>query len=702
MSQLNLKCVPIFLLTIISFTFGSAQSPTHQCGTDFLHQKLLQESPQARQDLENAELTYREYLRNLPQNPAPRTVKRIPVVVHIIQSSNQILLSDAEVQAQIDVLNEDFRKMPNTNGDGNGVDTEFEFCLASIDPNGCPTTGINRLVNPTASHSSILSPLDLKGLIQWDPNKYLNIWVPKTIESGFPPLILAGYATFPADFPTSPNLDGIVVASPFFGPNSDSLMVGRITTHEVGHWVGLYHTFQEGCLGNTDTTCTTNGDRVCDTPQASIPNNGCPTNVNSCVDFPIDNPDLVENYMDYSNGICFNMFTQGQKDRMDIQMQTFRSNLWSASNLAATGCDGTVSPGCIPLAAFTSDFQYGCVGQPISFSDMSLYQPTSWNWTFQGGVPATSTAENPTVTYSTPGVYSVSLIATNSLGGDSITQTSYMVISAADPNGTAESFEGDTLLPLGWYSQATNQNKDWKLTTTAASEGAHSMVMDNFEYTQIGATADLNSTVYDFSNWATTELHFDYAYKRYNAFNIDTLEVRISTDCGASWQSAWLVGGIPLSTVPGNAINSGWTPTDSTHWKTIVVNLDSYVQNQSQVRIQFRSICGNGQNIYLDNIRFSSTSTAIDHPNDLLPILTVAPNPFHEKVRIAYRLEASGRVHIQLTDVNGKVLVNESKGWQDPGNYELDDVGHFSALPGGIYFLQLSTDQGKATTKLVK
>jgi len=696
------KSTLALFIPFLLFSHGFGQIQAEICGTDQLFYTMLQEHSTIQEEFENGELIYREYLRNLGTHPGLRSVKRIPVVVHIIEASSQILTTDAEVQSQINVLNEDFRKVVGSNGDGNGVDTEFEFCLATIDPNGCPTTGINRLVDPTQAFSSFLDPLALKSLIQWDPNRYLNIWVPQTIEFFNPAATIAGYATFPWALSAAPNQDGVVVASQFFGRNSDSLFQGRISTHEIGHWLGLYHTFQEGCQGNTSTSCNTNGDRVCDTPQVGASNSGCPGTVNSCIDMPVDLPDLVLNYMDYTLGVCQNMFTQGQKDRMEAQAQTFRSNLWSPANLAATGCDGTISPGCIPTASFVSSLSNACLGQTVNFTDLSSGPATSWNWTFQGGVPATSTLPNPTVTYPNPGVFDVSLTVSNSIGTDSTDETGYMVISLGDPNGTSESFEGDTLFPVGWYSQPTDASRDWELSYGAASDGSQSMVVSNFNYPQLGFTSDLISTVYDFSTWASSNLLFDYAYKRYNAFSIDTFEVRLSTNCGGTWQSIWRMGGLSLPTVGGNAIASPWTPSLATDWKTVSINLDSFVTNQQEVRFQFRSISGNGQNIHLDHVRFSSTATHFDPPIDLSPSLSICPNPFLLNPEISYFLPSSGRTNLLLTDVKGNILFHETTDFVDRGMHRLPSDPVFTNLPSGIYFLRLETEQGTTTRKLVQ
>lgn len=697
----TLRLFALALLVCLGSTL-TAQAP-HVCGTDELREQNLLQNPQLRTLEEASERSYVNFINNLPTNPTGgRAVKTIPVVVHVVQSSAVILLDDAEIQTQIDVLNEDFRKMAGTPGDGAGADTEYEFCLASIDPTGCPTSGINRLVNPAQAFHDRNDPLALKSLIQWNPNKYLNVWVPRTIEGNNGLGSVIGYATFPSGLLLQPELDGIVVHSEFFGRNSNNTYRGRTTTHEVGHWLGLFHLFQGGCSGATASSCISGGDRVCDTPQSAAANFGCPTN-NSCTDSPIDLDDQIENYMEYSDGTCQDLFSQGQKDRIDYHVQNFRPTLVSAANLTATGCDGTVSPGCAPTAAFASDVRNGCVGQPITFSDLSSGPATSWNWTFQGGIPATSTVQIPTVTYAQAGNYTVTLEVTNNLGNDTETISGYIEVTEADVNPVAESFEGILFYPQGWFTTETNGTPTWTLVSApTASDATNSMVVENYDAENPGAFANLNSRVFDMSNVITAQLSFDYAYKRYNGFQIDTFAVRISDDCGSTWKTAWSEAGVYLPSIAGNAIASGWSPTDTSQWKTITVDIDSMVMMQPDVRFQFRVISGNGQNLYLDNIRV--TTALVSSPEAASPnwSVSVSPNPFQDELSINYELVKGSKVNFVLTDVNGKVIMDRATGKQAPGVYSLTDQTQYANLPSGIYFLRVDSDFGSITKKLVK
>lgn len=256
-------------------------------------------------------------------------VKRIPVVVHIIHNGeaigNQSNISYEQVRSQIEVLNEDFRKKPATNGFNNhpdGVDCEIEFYLAATDPDGQPLSepGVHRFDGgrPSWPKGAILNPIDqiIKPITIWPPNEYFNIW---TVNfGGFAGRDLLGYAQFPSNSGL-PGLhsdegeaetDGIVIGYKYFGSsekgNFPNLIppfdLGRTTTHKVGHWLGLRHIWGDGdCL--VDDFCG-------DTPLAAAPNFSCMANI-SCAA-----TDMIENYMDYTDDGCMNIFTQEQKERM--------------------------------------------------------------------------------------------------------------------------------------------------------------------------------------------------------------------------------------------------------------------------------------------------------------------------------------------------------------------------------------------------
>lgn len=259
-----------------------------------------------------------------------QSIYRIPVVVHVVHSGESIghgaNISFEQVRSQIEVLNEDFRRKLHTNGhetDSYGVDTQIEFYLAELAPNGDTLVekGIHRvnggrrewpkgfLGNPI---ESVLKPQTI-----WDPEKYFNIW---TVNfGGFVGRNLLGYAQFPSNSGLnglntdggSAETDGVVIGYKYFGSSEkgdfSSLTapfdLGRTTTHEVGHWLGLRHIWGDGDC-SSDDYCS-------DTPSSSEPTYGCPTSKFTC-----NSPDMIENYMDYSDDICMNTFTHEQKIRM--------------------------------------------------------------------------------------------------------------------------------------------------------------------------------------------------------------------------------------------------------------------------------------------------------------------------------------------------------------------------------------------------
>ena len=245
-------------------------------------------------------------------------ITTLPVVFHILTDEvGNENLSEAVIQAQIDQLNLDFG-----NGAGSSytvaTDTEVRFCLAQ--QNETEVTmfepGINRITDYDDGPFS-MSDFEntIKPATQWDPTRYLNIWL-ANLES---PLL--GYAQFPVssglsglNFPPEPaNTDGVVILSSSVGsvaspnPLGGSYGLGRTLTHELGHWFGLRHIW--GDSGN----CS-NDDFCADTPDATTSNGGCPT-VDSC---PSDGlgADMVENYMDYTNDACMDTFTADQKTRI--------------------------------------------------------------------------------------------------------------------------------------------------------------------------------------------------------------------------------------------------------------------------------------------------------------------------------------------------------------------------------------------------
>lgn len=339
-----------FSLVILLISVQSFAQSVIPCITDELYVKAVRENPLLKIEEDRGNQIAREYASKFSL-AKKGTVIYIPVVFHIVHKNSSENITQAQINDCIRVLNEDFRKKAGTNGgtstDTKSVDAEIEFRLAQIDPNGNPTDGVNRINNATETNDGTDNT---KKLSYWDSNKYFNIWVVNVINSSSAPAgsIILGYAQFPTSRSSRPTTDGIIVRADQVGNigMGQTGQAGRTVTHEAGHWCGLYHPFQGGCVGGTSTNCSTQGDQVCDTPPVAVSTNGCPTSQNSCANDVPNLPDNIKNYMDYADGTCMDMYTAGQSVRMKSLMSTFRANIYSTANLSAAGinADGTYKP----------------------------------------------------------------------------------------------------------------------------------------------------------------------------------------------------------------------------------------------------------------------------------------------------------------------------------------------------------------------
>ncbi|MBI1265879.1 MAG: T9SS type A sorting domain-containing protein [Cryomorphaceae bacterium] len=294
----------------------------------------------------------------------------VPVVVHIIHQNGDENISDEQVEIAIEQMNYAFANegpyfLPT------GIDTHIRFCLAGTDPNGDFTTGINRVQNALTTTHVPSDDVELKDLIRWDTEKYMNIWVVKEIIRDPNQAGVIGYATFPTAHGS--NVDGIVCEAAYFGIDDTQ---SKVHTHEAGHYLGLYHTFQDGCPNND---CLLNGDRVCDTPPDNVTFSFlCYGGTNSCTtdedDLSENNPfrpvalggigdqvDKQDDFMDYTNLGCFRDFTLGQAERMTAVLELTRASLLEG--------DRCVTPCSTPFAAqvIASD-ESTIVGDPIIFT----------------------------------------------------------------------------------------------------------------------------------------------------------------------------------------------------------------------------------------------------------------------------------------------------------------------------------------------
>ncbi len=271
---------------------------------------------------------------------------RVPVVFHIIEHSNgNGQISDALVNSQVDILNEDFQAIASTPG-APGYDAGIEFVLADTDPGGSPTTGITRTENNTwfADGGNYWDTL------AWDTSRYMNVY---TNEAG-------GNLGYVPDLPqggiAGDNSDRVVILWNTIGrdaPAGPPFDQGRTLTHEVGHYLGLEHTFTGGCAAGSSPGCYTSGDLICDTNSEADSTDGCPGSQSTC-----GSADPVHNYMDYSDDTCMDNFTDEQSHRMRCSLLNYRPDLYGLAVPPVCGndsaepgedCDGTDDAACAGL-----------------------------------------------------------------------------------------------------------------------------------------------------------------------------------------------------------------------------------------------------------------------------------------------------------------------------------------------------------------
>ena len=358
--------------TLVATTNGFAQKgvqteTTRRCGTTEKVEAMMRLHPE---------------LRNLPNLRLPSTnnnyrlqsIVTIPVVIHIVLP-NPWLVTDADVQGQIDRLNLDYSGLnPDTTNAGSFVSlrghSQIQFCLAKRTPAGQLTNGIERLASSAGSNVTLATdPIKHSangGLDVWDPNSYLNIWVGTDVSGQG----ILGYAQFPGTTPV--NEDGVFLNYQSFGSSSCYTISvynkGRTGTHEVGHYFGLFHIWgdESGCTGDDFQNLSAAGSSVTlpanlangpgqgntpsdigDTPNQAAATTNCPGGVTTDACATVAPGKMFQDYMDYTEDACYSMFTKKQVERMEWVVNNARSSLKTS-----LGCQPPVSAVSLDAAPF--------------------------------------------------------------------------------------------------------------------------------------------------------------------------------------------------------------------------------------------------------------------------------------------------------------------------------------------------------------
>lgn len=667
-----------------------------QCGTDEYNRILVQDKLSEGQDYVDYLESQRDFeYASTVDTKTKKAIRTIPVVFHILHAYGDENISKAQIEDQLRVVNEDFQRK---NADASltreyfqsrAANFEIEFKLARVAPDGSYTEGITRTYDPVNMIEDYEDGTNeaKTAVPAWDRNKYLNIWVVKEIKSSGTGTIL-GYAQFPGQ---NASTDGIVMIHNRVGTIGTAVSSGkgRTLTHEIGHWLGLYHPFQGGCSNRND--------RVDDTPPVAEASYGCTAgqNPNTCSnDFP-NEIDMVENYMDYANGACMNAFTNGQLARVNgfLASNNFRGLNISAQNITATGVN--TNPVSKPIADFwydNPDKKVICAGNTMTFKDYSYNgNITNRTWKFEGGTPSTSTAVNPTIMYNTPGVYKVELSVSNSAGETTQTRALFVTVTPQIAESKApygQDFES-TNSTNGWQFEKDLLGNGWAKTNVIGYSGTNSIQAYVDENTPTSLRMSAISQSVDVSEYEVPlNLHFKYAYARRVSSASEILIILASDDCGDSWSTLKAYNSTNLVTGP---VSPDWEPQNKQDWGRASLSLSKFIDAQN-LMIRFDVISQQGNAVFIDDINVGEFALSTD---DFARIntLTIIPNPAQNsfKIKSDHSLQNG---ELSILDMTGRLVLQQKL---DPSHQVID----VENLPSGAYTVHLNSEIGVWSNKLI-
>jgi PKD repeat protein len=675
-------------LSFVALIFSgivAAQNPLH-CGADEMRIQTLKQNPEIAKAVVKRDLQLENFTQNFVQNlnktsSAPYV---IPVVFHVIHNYGIENISDAQIKDGLDIVNKTFNKThPNTATIHSAfqsihADCDIEFRLATKDPNGNCHSGINRVASTLTSSGDHR----VKSLIHWPPTQYLNVYIVANAAG------LAGHAIWPSDADTMPSWDGIVLSHNYVGTFGTSNLTQSVAfAHECGHYLNLHHIWGGNNVPNfyfypcadPNKDCNID-DLVADTPP-TIGWQSCNTNGASCGNV-VDN---VQNAMDYS--YCNIMFTQGQKARMLACLNSSvagRNNLWQSTNLMATGVY-TTAPLC--KADFTSNKTMVCPSQStVTFTNTSYSGIFNFQeWLFTGGTPSISAVPNPTVAYSTPGSYHVSLKVKN--GADSVIVTKANYIHVQSNTGPAypfsESFE--TVVSLNgneWFANNLDTANTWELTNLAASTGSTSVMMKNFN-TGINGRDELFSRPINLTGGSSLSVSFKYAFARKDTSNKDQLILYAMSACGGTALPKFNAIGSALETTSITSLP--YFPATGSEWRTINSTIIS-AQYTSGFRLKFLFNSNGGNNLFIDDININIT-TATKDITETIETMTLFPNPASDGASLKFNMNQSKSLSVFVYNMLGEKVQSVQQNVYEEGEHEIKL--NTNGLGNGIYIVQL-------------
>ncbi len=672
--SLLLKLCVFFIFISTSLTYSQISliqekkiplTVQEECMSSHLHKKMMETDPAYKAFREADEA----YLLNASKNYSTnKAVVTIPVVVHVMHTGQAVgagvNISDEQIQSAITYMTKAFRNQAPYNSIAGGKDTQIEFCLAKRDPSGNPSTGIVRsdaslipnystkgivMYDPNNPSDPNSNELAIKNTIPWDITKYYNIWIVSEIDDNGGGSGTQGYAYFAG---ASAPLDGAVMLYNAFGYDLNGALgynlkpytnLNITPTHEIGHALNLYHTFEGDGSGSTcpADVCGTSGDCCADTPRHKRSQSDCVVATNSCTGG--SSAEHIYNFMDYSSDACQSQFTENQ---FSVRMAPTLTSGGSRYSLTqSNGCnsvfanDASISAVIAPNGSYCKTTFSPIVtlsnnGSSTLTSVTITYNidgtgSQTYNWT---GSLASNTVVNVTLNSMTTTAGAHTFNAATSLPNgvtdqyltnDAIAPVAFTIAVSAIPY--TQNFEG-SFAPTGWTNASAdtpdgtlwgaNGSKQWeRRNTTGNGVSTASAALNCFNYNSGSPGVDeLISPAIDLNGTTVPELKFNVAHAYYGASNQERLRVLVSTDCGVTYNSIYDKTYTALATA-GQSANS-FSPTSAAHWRLETVSLASYIGNS--VVLKFEGTSDYGNNLYLDDISVSEPCVA--------PAISLQPN----------------------------------------------------------------------------
>lgn len=708
------SAVVIMFLGMVSTLKAQQSSVKGRCATMQLLESTLATDPLLKARFNNSKSQLQQAVTQRLAQPSARIAAAtiyIPIVFHIVLTDPTIV-TDAQIQAQLDTLNKDFAGL---NADSVNIPSAFkplfgksiiQFKLAQRTPNDQPTNGIVRKVTSRTSFSITNDGVKYNsagGDNAWDPSRYLNVWICR-IAGG-----ILGYATFPGGGAQS--AQGVVILNSSLPGGGAPYDQGRTLTHETGHYFFLYHIW-----GDDDGDCS-GSDGVNDTPDQGDATFGCPGAAVITDNCTSTAPGILhEDYMDYVDDACMFMFTNEQVERMETALSINRSSLLtsngaepvalktldvalsSSADMPTRVCDAFVSPVVLlrnkGAATITS-------ANIITSIDGAAVATTRWNGTVlsQANVQAYA---NPVML--SAGRHTVTVTVADPNGGADMDNSNNTLTYSIEyyPPVTiplTEDFEGTTFPPPGWDIVNNDKGTTWQRVTGVSKSGNSGVMIPNYIYELENEKDYLRLPQTNIANADSAFLSFQVATAERSStgpFNIkfDTLQVLISTDCGNTYSSLYRRAGSSLFTSSVTA-SQAFVP-GAGDWRKDSVDLTPYI-NKGSVMLAFLNTTENGNNLYLDDVRIykkAAVNAALRQRGWL-----VTPNPVKDKVTVQFYPLPDNLKGISIYNTAGqKVAEQQVNAPAATGNYQFD----LSRYASGVYIVQIVFSDRTEYQKIIK